>query len=252
MKFFLRRKSLKPGNQKQVTNYFGIIAAGGSGVRLSSGIAKQYLEINNRSLLEISIRVLINSVNFTKLIIVIPKSDMEKCHHLKEKFDQLELVPGGKTRCESVFEGLKFLYSMSKADDWCIVHDAARPCVQEKDILGLIDGLKDSNTGGILGAPVIDTLKKIDNVNQITETIDRGNLWRAFTPQMFRYGLLFESMSLVLKNGTFVSDESQAIEKMGKRVRIVRGSSENIKVTYPEDVSKVELFFSGSENKDVS
>ena len=252
MKFFLRRKSLKQINQKPQINYFGIVAAGGSGARLNSRIAKQYLQINDRSLLEISISTLTNSVDFKKLIIVIPKSDMKKCRYLKEKFKQIELVPGGNTRCESVFEGLRFLYSMAKTNDWCLVHDAARPCVQEKDILGLIGGLKDSNTGGILGAPVIDTLKKIDNANQITATIDRANLWRAFTPQMFRYGLLFVSISLVLKNGTFVSDESQAIEKMGKRVRIVRGSSENMKVTYPEDVSKLELFFSGLENKDFS
>ena len=241
---------MKPANQKLKTKYFGIVAAGGSGTRLSSGIAKQYLEINSRSLLEISISVLINSVNFTKLIVVIPESDMKKCRHLKEKFEQIELVPGGKTRCESVFEGLRFLYSTSKASDWCLVHDAARPCVQEKDILSLIDELKDSNIGGILGAPVIDTLKRIDHDNQIKETIDRVNLWKAFTPQMFRYGVLFESLSSVLKNGIVVSDESQAVEKMGKQVRIVRGSSENIKVTYSEDVDKAKLFFSGLENKD--
>ncbi len=242
---------MKSENQKSETNYFGIVAAGGSGARVNSGIAKQYLEINGLSLLEISISVLINSVNFKKLIVVIPKSDMKKCCYLKEKFKQIELVPGGNTRCKSVFEGLRFLNSMSKANDWCMVHDAARPCVQKKDILGLIDEVKDSNTGGILGAPVIDTLKKVDNDNQIKETIDRANLWKAFTPQMFRYGVLFESLSLALKDGVAVSDESQAIERMGKRVHIVRGSSENIKVTYPEDVNKAELFFSGFENKDV-
>ncbi len=243
---------MKPVNQKSAVNFFGIVAAGGSGARLNSGTPKQYLEINKRSLLEISIDALLNSINFKKLVVVVPKSDMEKCSFLKENFKQIELVAGGSTRCESVFEGLKFLDSQSKADDWCLVHDAARPCVQTKDILGLIDGLKNSNTGGILAAPVIDTLKKINDHGQIEETIDRTNLWKAFTPQMFRYGVLFESIRSVLKNGIVVSDESQALEKMGQSVNIVRGSSENIKITYPEDIKKAELFFSSLKNKDAS
>ena len=243
---------MNPVNQKLPTNYFGIVAAGGSGARLNAGTPKQYLEINKRSLLEISITALVNSVNFKKLVVVVPKSDMEKCRFLREKFEHIELVTGGSTRCESVFEGLKFLDSQSKADDWCLVHDAARPCVQTKDILELIAGLKNSNTGGILAAPVIDTLKRINDQSQIEQTIDRANLWKAFTPQMFRYGVLFESISSVIKNGIVVSDESQALEKMGQSVSIVRGSSENIKITYPEDIKKAELFFSSLKNKDAS
>ena len=243
---------MKPVNQKLATNYFGIVAAGGSGARLNPETPKQYLEINKRSILEISVGTLLNSVNFKKLVVVVPKSDMEKCYFLKEKFKQIELVAGGSTRCESVFEGLKFLDSQSRADDWCLVHDAARPCVQTKDILELIDVLKNSNTGGVLAAPVIDTLKKINDQSQIEETIERANLWKAFTPQMFRYGVLFESIRSVLENGISVSDESQALEKMGQSICIVRGSSENIKITYPEDIKKAELFFSSLKNKDVS
>ena len=91
---FLRRKSLKPANQKLATNYFGIVAAGGSGARLNSETPKQYLEINKRSILEISVGTLLNSVNFKKLVVVVPKSDMEKCYFLKEKFKQIELVAG--------------------------------------------------------------------------------------------------------------------------------------------------------------
>ena len=179
--------------------YFGIVAAGGSGTRMGSAKAKQYIEINGCSLLELSIRSLIDSIDFSKLIVVVPKIDKQKCQFLKKKFKRIEIVSGGKSRCESVFRGLEFLKSFSKDNDWCLVHDAARPCLQKKDILNLINSLKDSSTGGILGAPVNDTIKRVREQDFIEKTIDRSNLWKAFTPQMFRYGVLYDCFLAIKK-----------------------------------------------------
>lgn len=242
--------SLELMKQSMKINYFGIVAAGGEGTRVGAQISKQYIQISGRSLLEISIETLTNSISFSKLAVVIPESDKERCQHLEKKFDKVELVRGGATRCESVLQGLKFLKPIAKDNDWCLVHDAARPCLQKKDILKLIHNLDGSKTGGILGAPVVDTIKKIDKHNRIDHTVKRTNLWRAFTPQMFRYGVLLNSLLSVKKAGIVVSDESQALERLGKPVLVVQGSSENIKVTFPEDVRKAEIFFMERENKE--
>ena len=231
-------------------NYFGIVAAGGLGTRFRSVNAKQYIEINGRSILEISISSLTDSIDFSKLVVVVPKLDIQKCQFLKKKFKKIEIISGGESRCESVFLGLEFLRSFSKEDDWCLVHDAARPCLEKKDILELVNSLEDSSTGGILGTPVTDTLKRVGEHQLIQETVDRSDLWKAFTPQMFRYGILYDSLLEIRKDGINVSDEAQALEKLGKNIRIIKGSSDNIKVTFPEDIKKVKTLLTYLRDED--
>ena len=117
------------------------------------------------------------------------------------------------------------------ANDWVLVHDAARPCITPAMIEGLIAELRDGEVGGLLALPVTDTVKRADAAGRVAETIPRDGLWLAQTPQMFRYGLL----CVALKRCPDVTDESGAIEYLGRRPELVTGSALNIKVTYSND-----------------
>ena len=152
------------------------------------------------------------------------------------------LYCGGETRRETVYNGMVAAMAAVDADDWVLVHDAARPCLPKQDLANLIRETGDDRVGGILALPVAETVKRAvkDETRtdealrfRIAGTEDRNRLWLAQTPQMFRCGLLMEA----LRNAnTTVTDEAGAVEQMGLRPRLVTGSRENIKVTFAEDL----------------
>ncbi|MCK5716845.1 MAG: 2-C-methyl-D-erythritol 4-phosphate cytidylyltransferase, partial [Thiomargarita sp.] len=133
------------------------------------------------------------------------------------------------------------LQEHAQSDDWVLVHDAARPCVRQADIEKLMTDLAQHPIGGLLGVPVRDTMKRVDNLH-IVDTINRDGLWHALTPQMFRLGNLYNALQHVLNSGELVTDESQAIEKMGKRPVLIEGHADNIKITHPQDLRLAELY----------
>jgi len=156
------------------------------------------------------------------------------------------LYCGGETRRDSVYNGLVAAMAAVDADDWVLVHDAARPCLPQRDLANLIRETRDDLIGGILALPVADTVKRVvkeetrtdeGSVLRIAGTEDRSQLWLAQTPQMFRCGLLIEALQ---KAQHAVTDEASAMEQMGLRPRLVAGSRENIKVTFPEDFAIAE------------
>ncbi|MEQ1773679.1 MAG: 2-C-methyl-D-erythritol 4-phosphate cytidylyltransferase, partial [Burkholderiales bacterium] len=124
-------------------------------------------------------------------------------------------------------------------DDWVMVHDAARPCLDATLIDRLCSELADDDVGGLLAVPVADTLKRSDDNQRVTETVAREKIWQAQTPQMFRYRLLLEALGRAAKAGIaasgVVTDEASALEQMGFKPRLVMGSPRNLKVTFPED-----------------
>jgi 2-C-methyl-D-erythritol 4-phosphate cytidylyltransferase len=141
-----------------------------------------------------------------------------------------------------VLNGLNALSDSAQADDWVLVHDAARPCVRQQDLRLLIDTLEDHTVGGLLGTPVHDTMKKTDVQGVIIETLERNFLWHACTPQMFRYGLLRAALIKALEDGYEVTDEASAMEHAGYRPLMVEGHADNIKITRPEDLPLAEYF----------
>jgi 2-C-methyl-D-erythritol 4-phosphate cytidylyltransferase len=150
------------------------------------------------------------------------------------------LYCGGETRRDSVYNGLVAAMAAVDADDWMLVHDAARPCLPNQDLQRLFEETNGDAVGGILALPVADTVKRAEEesgVRRITATEDRAALWLAQTPQMFRVGLLAQALRSA--RGP-ITDEASAIEEMGLHPRIVRGSRDNLKVTYPEDVAIAE------------
>jgi 2-C-methyl-D-erythritol 4-phosphate cytidylyltransferase len=151
-------------------------------------------------------------------------------------------VPGGETRSDSVLAALAKLALVASAQDWVLVHDAARPCVLPTEIESLVAIVKTGGVGGILAEPVVDTVKQASEDGRVVATLDRRCLWRAQTPQMFRVGLLHAALADARASGAPVTDEASAMELAGHPVQLVSGSARNFKVTVPEDLQLAEFF----------
>src|SRR5436190_540282 len=156
------------------------------------------------------------------------------------------LYCGGETRRDSVLNGLLAAGAAVDADDWMLVHDAARPCLPPADLRRLLDEGAADAIGAILALPVAETVKTAGKdeagVQRIAATQDRSQLWLAQTPQLFRAGLLTEALS----RAASATDEAAAVEQLGLRPRLVLGSRQNLKVTYPEDVAIAEAILARS------
>lgn len=151
------------------------------------------------------------------------------------------LYCGGETRRDSVYNGLVAAMAAVQADDWMLVHDAARPCLPRKDLESLMRETGNDEVGGILALPIAETVKRVSK-NRIEATEDRTQLWLAQTPQMFRAGLLAQALKRARGSPT---DEAAAVEQLGLRPRLVAGSRENLKVTWPEDLAIAETILKG-------
>jgi 2-C-methyl-D-erythritol 4-phosphate cytidylyltransferase len=143
---------------------------------------------------------------------------------------------GGASRQESVLNGLRALQTRASPDDWVLVHDAARPCLDGADVRALIAALDEGAAGAVLAAPIVDTVKR-ESGGLVSETVDRTGLWRALTPQVFALGELEHALAEAVRQGITVTDEAQAMERLGVRPRLVQGSPFNIKVTRAEDLA---------------
>lgn len=144
----------------------------------------------------------------------------------------------GHERAHSVLNALQYLQTVAGAEDWVLVHDAARPCVSTADIRALL--AETDSAGAILASPVCDTVKKVTDCH-IDSTLDRSRLWAAQTPQMFPLGELLQALNHALMKNLSVTDEASAMELAGRRPRVVPASRHNIKVTHPEDLALAEL-----------
>lgn len=217
---------------------YALIPAAGAGTRLPGEIPKQYLPLAGQPMLWHSVKsVCVPPVE--SVFVVLAPGDREFARHDWRAFEgRMEpLYCGGATRRDSVYNGMVAAMAAADADDWLLVHDAARPCLPAKDLANLIAETREDSIGGILALPAADTVKKAGKdeagVQRVAATEDRGQLWLAQTPQMFRFGLLMEALK---KAKTAVTDEAGAVEQMGLRPRLVTGSRENIKVTFAEDL----------------
>jgi 2-C-methyl-D-erythritol 4-phosphate cytidylyltransferase len=149
---------------------------------------------------------------------------------------EVRTVPGGAERCHSVLNALELLAGHAAADDWVLVHDAARPCLRPADLACLLDTLAEDPVGGLLAVPVRDTMKRADIGDRVETTVDRNGLWHALTPQMFRLQALREALGKAIAAGVLVTDEAAAMEWAGHRPRLVAGAGDNLKITRPEDL----------------
>ncbi len=233
--------------------YFAILSAAGIGGRMAAGIPKQYLALGDCCIFEHSVQRLLAVQDLERIVVVVSPEDTRYRQLSFYPHPKLQFVDGGLERSQSVFNGLMALAGDSGEEDWVLVHDVARPCVRVDDIHKLMHTLADDPVGGILAAPVSDTIKALSENGTITATVDRSKLWQALTPQMFRYGLLRRAITAAHEGGLQITDEASALEQAACSVKVVEGARDNIKVTRPEDLALAEYFlqrggFDGVEN----
>ena len=219
---------------------WAIVPAAGRGERFAaaspSGLPKQYSSLLGRTILEWSLTALLREPRVHAVVAVLSEGDAH-WPAVSEKLAAARLLTavGGAHRQDTVLNGLQFLESRAQEQDWVLVHDAARPCLSSADLKLLIDTLDTGVDGAVLAAPVVDTVRR-DLAGQI-ETVDRNGLWRALTPQVFRFGPLRRALLEASRDHVTVTDEAQALERLGVRAKLVAGSPFNIKVTRAEDLS---------------
>lgn len=217
---------------------WAIVPAAGRGERFASathGVPKQYTPLLGRTVLEWSLRALLGEPRIEGIVVVLAAGD-ERWPEVARRLDSPKLLAavGGAQRQDSVMNGLEFLGSRAAAEDWVLVHDAARPCLSGADISALADALN-GHEGAVLAAPIVDTVKR--DSGAALETVDRAGLWRALTPQVFNFAQLRRALREAAQAGLAVTDEAQAMERIGVRAVLVAGSPFNIKVTRAEDLN---------------
>lgn len=217
--------------------YWAVVAAAGVGRRMGSDIPKQYLLLNGRRVIEHTLQRLLNHPQIKQTLVALSPDDKWWPDTDYANHADVISVDGGAERCYSVLNALNRLSEMAAEDDWVLVHDAARPCLRSSDVDALIEQLNNHPVGGILGMPVRDTMKRADESGQVVETVCREGLWHAFTPQMFRLGMLRSALSQALEQGMQVTDEASAMELAGHSPRLIEGHPDNIKITRPEDLA---------------
>ncbi len=216
-----------------------IVPAAGIGQRMKAECPKQYLTINNRFILDITLSRLLDNAPFAGCMVPLSAQDRWWPDSESSQDDRVQTCAGGRERANSVLSALHALDEQASEDDWVLVHDAARPCLHPHDLSNLIDSLCEHAVGGLLAAPVADTLKLSagGELPEVEATVDRSRLWRALTPQMFRLGALKRALSLCLEKGVAITDESSAMEFCGNMPALVEGRPDNIKITVPSDLA---------------
>lgn len=213
-----------------------VIPAAGTGKRLGAQVPKQYLPLQGRMVIEHTLERMLELAP-KALVVALNASDRWWQETSCKDHLSIRRVAGGQERSDSVLAALRSLAGEASDQDWVLVHDVARPCITLADLHKLVNTLKDEPVGGILAAPVSDTIKRVQGENTIVATEDRTALWAAMTPQMFRFGLLLEALEVATSKGMAVTDESAAIEALGMSPRVVMGRRDNLKITRAEDMA---------------
>ena len=222
------------------SRFWVVVPAAGSARRMGAAVPKQYLPLSGRTVIEWSLAPFLVQERAAGIVVVLAEQDQRWPQTAVAKHAKIVTATGGAERMDSVLAGLRILHDRAAPNDWVLVHDAARPCLPAADVESLLNELRDDEVGGLLAAPVVDTLKRADNQGRVAQTVTRENLWRALTPQMFRRDILQRALESARERGLAVTDEAQAVEALGLQPKLVAGDADNIKITLPEDLLRAE------------
>ncbi|MEB6565098.1 2-C-methyl-D-erythritol 4-phosphate cytidylyltransferase [Acinetobacter towneri] len=235
-----------PQQPPQHPKLWAIIPAAGSGSRFSKTELKQYQTIQDQTVLEHSIARL-NHLPLAGYVLAIGQADdVAQNLNLAQK-EKAHFCLGGAERVDSVLNALGYLAEIAHEDDWVLVHDAARPCVTTACLEQLYKTAQDTGQSAILAIPVRDTLKRVARAPQIEKTVSRDHLWQAQTPQIAKLSVLKTAIEFALEQQHIITDEASALEAMGYAVNVVQGRSDNIKITYPDDLELARLILSAQQ-----
>jgi 2-C-methyl-D-erythritol 4-phosphate cytidylyltransferase len=221
-----------------------IVPAAGVGKRMQAECPKQYLCINDETILSHTVMRLLTHPAISQVVLALGEDDQYFSESHLAHHKNIIRVNGGIERVDSVLSGLRAI-DCSKYP-WVLVHDAARPCVSHDDIDKLIHQCMEQDSGGILAVPVRDTMKRGVNIdgklNSIESTVDREQLWHALTPQLYKTDELTLAIEQAIENVLIITDEASAIEQANLPSILVQGSSENIKITHPDDLALAQFY----------
>lgn len=216
-----------------------VIVSAGKGSRMKSDLNKQFLKIGNKEVIAHTIDKFYNNENIDEIIIVIREDEKEFFQENiinKYGYKNIKIAFGGKERQDSVYNGLKEVDEKSKI---VLIHDGARPFVTNEIIKKSIECAKEYNCA-IVGVPVKDTIKIVNEKNDVCDTPNRSTLWSIQTPQVFNYSLIMKAHKKAKDDEYYGTDDSMLMEYLGYNVKVVEGSYNNIKITTPEDLKIAE------------
>lgn len=226
---------------------WAVIPAAGRGDRFGAGRPKQYAVLRGRALIEWSMAAFLARADIAGIVIALAADDPDwpRCRPADSRVWE---APGGTERAVSVGNALALLTGRGGGDDdWVLVHDAARPCLDPSDLDQLLNLGRRSPDGALLAAPVDDTLKRAVD-GRAADTVDRRDLWRAMTPQLFRLGPLRQALQAAAASGIAITDEASAIEQQGGRPLLVEGRTDNIKITRSVDLALADAILAAREH----
>ena len=227
-----------------MNNFVAIIPAAGDSSRYSGEVPKQFLKVDGRTVLELSIKPLLDFSECLGVCVLVPTEDQyHKTLEIKNN-PKVFLAEGGTSRIDSVSKGVKFWQQSELSYDYILIHDAARPCLRSSDIQQLLDSIDGEVDGVVLGIPCSDTIKKVSTEGSLVlNTLDRSKLWRAFTPQIFRKEVL-QKNALEENIEKEFTDEASLVEANGGKLKMVKGFEDNIKLTFSEDLGLIKSILS--------
>lgn len=220
---------------------WALVPAAGVGTRMGADRPKQYLPLFGRPILQFTLERLGSYAPLRGIFVGLSPDDKFWSTLPPHLPKVLGTFPGGHERAHTVLNGLKTLLAHAASHDWVMVHDAARPCVRHGDIDRLLSAVDRHPDGGLLGLPLADTVKRVDPMGHVVETVPRVGLWRALTPQLFPVARLRRALEAAVQQGATITDEAAAIELDGGHPRMVAGHADNIKITLPADIELAEM-----------
>lgn len=224
-----------------MSSVWAVVPAAGSGRRMAAEVPKQYLKLNGVPILEHTLRALLACPDIRGVVVVLDPSDRRADAIASLADPRVSRAAGGAERADSVLAGLQAVATEAGAEDWVLVHDAARPCISVGVLRSLISSCTAAGVGTVMAQASVDTLKRVSEDNRVLETLDRQVIWRAQTPQMFKLLELMSALSTALIDDIAITDESMAMELAGYPVSILEGPSTNIKITLPADLEMAEI-----------
>lgn len=220
---------------------WAVIPAAGRGTRFGGKVPKQYLHVAGQMVLAHTLSALFAHDALDGAVLALSENDVDWPGWAQFAGRPLLTCKGGACRAESVLAGLTALPDSVRADDFVLVHDAARPNLALDDLVALLERGRSDPVGAILAAPVRDTLKRAGDDGGIDGTEPRRRLWRAFTPQLFRRLQLTRALEQAAATSVEVTDEAMAMELQGLRPLLIEGSESNFKITTPADLARFEF-----------
>ncbi|SDI93404.1 2-C-methyl-D-erythritol 4-phosphate cytidylyltransferase [Ferrimonas sediminum] len=222
--------------RQQQQKVYAVVPAAGIGKRMGAALPKQYLNLDGRPILSHTLSRLLAHPDISQVVVALSPRDTLFDQLAEAGDDRVRRVDGGGERADSVLAALN---AIDDDDAWVMVHDAARPCLRQQDITRLLQ--QAGTQGGILAAPVRDTMKRATAAGDIDHTVERQGLWHALTPQLFPLVALREALAQALAQQASITDEASAMERVGWQPTLVEGCISNMKVTHPDDLRMAEL-----------